>query len=106
LQRAGDTPLPMQRRKCCIAQSVIVKLVSITYLFTGYRVMEAAMAKIYAKGRLFRNAFEAVVAARSAQADRYVSSALLRFDDKTLHAHGYRREDLERQARGASPFFF
>ncbi|TAN10457.1 MAG: hypothetical protein EPN45_06530 [Rhizobiaceae bacterium] len=64
------------------------------------------MAKIYAKGRFFRNAFEAVVAARSAQADRYVSSALLRLDDETLRIRGYRREDLEYRARGASPFIF
>jgi hypothetical protein len=69
-------------------------------------LMEADMARTHAKGRFFRNAFEAVVAARSAQADRYVSSALLRFDDETLRSHGYRREDLERQAHGASPFFF
>ena len=64
------------------------------------------MARTHVKSRFFRNALDAVVAARSAQADRYVSSALLRFDDETLHSHGYRREDLERQARGASPFFF
>lgn len=67
-------------------------------------LMEADMART-ARGRFFRNAFEAVVAARSAQADRYVSSALLRFDDETLRAYGYRRHELEREAR-ASPFFF
>lgn len=64
------------------------------------------MAKIYAKRRFFRNAFEAVVAARSAQADRYVSSALLRLDDETLRGHGYRREELESRGRNAPPFFF
>jgi len=69
------------------------------------QLMEADMART-AKGRFFRNAFEIVVAARSAQADRYVNSALLRFDDEVLRAHGYRREDLESKSRGAQPFFF
>ena len=62
------------------------------------------MAKIYVKRRFFRNAFEAVIAARSAQADRYVSSALLRLDDETLRGHGYRRENWK--AGAAEAIFF
>jgi hypothetical protein len=98
----------MQERKCCIAQRVIARLVSIAYLYAdmNIRLMEAAMAGNHVKGRFFRNAFEAVVAARSAQADRTISSALLLLDDETLRSRGYRREDLERRARGASPFLF
>jgi hypothetical protein len=50
----------------------------------------------------FRNALDRLVAARQRQADRYVSGALLAFDDETLKAYGYTREDLARRA--AQPF--
>ncbi|MET0170687.1 MAG: hypothetical protein ABW191_09955 [Aliihoeflea sp.] len=51
-----------------------------------------------AKGGFFRNAMNALVEARTRQADRYVNGALLMLDDETLRAHGYKREDLAKRA--------
>ncbi len=49
----------------------------------------------------FRNAFNALIAARERQASSYVNSALLMLDDDTLKAHGYNRADLRKQPRNA-----
>lgn len=56
------------------------------------------MAHNSAKRGFFRNAVDALVAAREKQAHRYVSGALLMFDDETLKAHGYNRAELMRRA--------
>ncbi|HEU4987601.1 MAG TPA: hypothetical protein VFT89_11115 [Rhizobiaceae bacterium] len=50
-----------------------------------------------AKRGFFRNAVDALVEARQRQANRYVNSALLMLDDKTLKANGYTRADLVRR---------
>lgn len=47
----------------------------------------------------FRNALDALIDARAKQASRYVNGALLMFDDETLAAHGYKREELSKKAR-------
>jgi hypothetical protein len=58
--------------------------------------METAMAtKI--KG-FFAGAFDAMIAAREQQAQRYVNGALLMLDDATLKAHGYSRDELKKRA--------
>lgn len=46
----------------------------------------------------FRNAMDAMIEARAKQATRYVNGALLMLDDQTLAAHGYKREELRRNA--------
>ncbi len=48
---------------------------------------------------IFRSAFDSMVEARQRQVSRYVNGVLLSFDDETLKAHGYTREELRR--RGA-----
>ena len=52
----------------------------------------------------FRNALGAMMAARERQASRYVAGALLKFDDETLLANGYSREELEKRASVNYPF--
>lgn len=56
------------------------------------------MAGNSARRGFFRNAYNAIVAARSAQAERYVNRALLSLDDETLKAHGYTRDTLKRDS--------
>lgn len=56
------------------------------------------------KRGFFRNAVDALVAAREKQATRYVNGALLMLDDETLKAHGYNREELKR--RGGVGYLF
>jgi hypothetical protein len=51
-----------------------------------------------ARRGFFRNALDAMIAARERQVGRYVNSALLLLDDETLEAHGYSREALKRGA--------
>lgn len=57
-----------------------------------------------AKRGFFRNAMDALIEARTRQATRYVNSALLMLDDETLRVHGYRREDLRKQAATSYPY--
>lgn len=52
----------------------------------------------------FRNAFNALIAARERQANSYVNGALLMLDDETLKAHGYNRADLRKQPNNAHYF--
>lgn len=47
--------------------------------------------------RVFRNAFEGLMAARERQAASYVNGALLMLDDETLLRNGYDRAELQRQ---------
>jgi hypothetical protein len=42
----------------------------------------------------FRTAFDAMIAAREKQVQRYVNGALMALDDETLKAHGYTRDQL------------
>ncbi len=49
-----------------------------------------------AKRGFFRSAFDALVEARTQQADRYVNRALGRLDAETLRSHGYLREELNK----------
>ena len=50
-----------------------------------------------AGSNFMRRAFDRMIEARSAQARRYVNGYLLSLDDATLAAHGYNREELERE---------
>lgn len=56
------------------------------------------------KTGFFRNALNAVVAARARQANSYVNGALLMLDDETLEAQGYSRSELRKQPHSASYF--
>ena len=56
------------------------------------------MARTTTGRGFFRNAVDALVAAREKQATRYVNGALLMLDDETLKAHGYNREELQRRS--------
>ena len=58
------------------------------------------------KRGFFRNAVDAMMAARERQATRYVAGALLMLDDETLKASGYSRADLERRSNGAAAHLF
>lgn len=58
------------------------------------------------KRGFFRNAVDAMMAARERQATRYVAGALLLLDDDTLKARGYSRSDLERRSNGAVAHLF
>ena len=51
----------------------------------------------------FATAFDAMVAARSRQANAYVNGALLMLDDKTLAEHGYDRKQLKSRASAVFP---
>lgn len=62
------------------------------------------MAHNSVKHGFFRNAFDAMVAAREKQARAYIRGALLLMDDETLKAHGYNREELKRRAHVSYPF--
>ena len=62
------------------------------------------MAHNSGKRGFFRNAFDALVAAREKQAQRYVAGALLMLDDETLRASGYSRAELQRR-QSAAHFF-
>ncbi|MEX0956805.1 MAG: hypothetical protein WDZ83_16535 [Rhizobiaceae bacterium] len=53
-----------------------------------------------ARRGFFRTAFDAMIAAREKQVQRYVNSAILTLDDETLRANGVTREQL----RGARHF--
>lgn len=57
-----------------------------------------------AKRGFFRNAMDAMIAAREKQAQRYVTGALLMMDDETLRANGYTRTELQR--RNTMPYLF
>ena len=56
------------------------------------------------KHGFFRNAVDALMAARERQANRYVAGALLMLDDDTLKANGFSRAELERQGSAFYPF--
>ncbi|TIO09217.1 hypothetical protein [Mesorhizobium sp.] len=60
------------------------------------------MSTISARRGFFRSAMNALIESRQREASRYVSGVLLGFDDKTLKAHGYDREELKKTAR--SPY--
>lgn len=52
----------------------------------------------------FRSAFDSMVEARQRQVNRYVNGVLLSFDDETLKAHGYTRDELRRRGTGTIAF--
>jgi hypothetical protein len=56
------------------------------------------------KRGFFRNALDAMIAAREKQAQAYVNRALLGLDDKTLKTFGYDRAELARRAGPSYPF--
>lgn len=56
-----------------------------------------------AKRGFFRNAMDAMIAAREKQAQRYVNGALLMMDDETLRANGYTRAELRGKT---APYIF
>lgn len=56
------------------------------------------MAHTSVKRGFFRNAVEALMAARERQARSYVASTLLMFDDETLEANGFSRAELKHSA--------
>ena len=47
-----------------------------------------------ARRGFFRTAFDAMIAAREKQVQRYVNGAMLTLDDDALRAHGVTREQL------------
>lgn len=51
-----------------------------------------------------RRAFDRMIEARSVQARRYVNGYLLSLDDATLAAHGYNRDELEREGSSTRGF--
>jgi len=57
-----------------------------------------------AGSNFMRRAFDRMIEARSAQARRYVNGYLLSLDDATLAAHGYDRDQLEREGSSTSAF--
>lgn len=57
------------------------------------------MSTISARRGFFRSAMKAIIEARQREASRYVSGVLLGFDDETLKANGYDREELKKAAR-------
>ncbi|MER9068181.1 hypothetical protein NKH84_16710 [Mesorhizobium sp. M0902] len=59
---------------------------------------ETVMSTISRRRGFFRNAVKALIEARQREASRYVSGVLLGFDDETLKAHGYDREQLKKAA--------
>ncbi|WP_352978542.1 hypothetical protein [Mesorhizobium sp. M1378] len=85
------------------AKSAISKSVSKTYLLNVEESVllpakETMMSTISARRGFFRNAMNALIEARQREAGRYVSGVLLGFDDETLKAHGYDREQLKKAA--------
>ncbi|WP_367186041.1 hypothetical protein [Mesorhizobium escarrei] len=60
---------------------------------------ETIMSTIPARRGFFRSAVNALIEARQREASRYVSGVLLGFDDETLKAHGYDREELKKRSR-------
>lgn len=60
------------------------------------------MARKATRG-IIRSAFDAIVEARSRQAERYVNGALMMMDDQTLKSHGIERSDLAKRS-SAYPF--
>lgn len=50
------------------------------------------------------SAFDAMVNARTRQANAYVNGALLMLDDNTLKSHGYNRKDLQNKPVAYYPF--
>ena len=58
------------------------------------------------KRGFFRNAMDAMMAARERQASRYVASTLLMLDDETLKAGGFNRAELERRSNSGAPYLF
>lgn len=63
------------------------------------------MAHSKARRGFFRSAMDAIVEARTRQADRYVNSALLMLDDETLKANGYNPDELRRRGGRAGYMF-
>lgn len=57
-----------------------------------------------ASGAFVRRAFDRMIEARTLQARRYVNGYLLSLDDATLAAHGYDRNELEREGASTSAF--
>ncbi|WP_352475359.1 MULTISPECIES: hypothetical protein [unclassified Mesorhizobium] len=87
----------------CHAESAISKSVSRAYLLNVEEksccpAKETVMSTISARRGFFRNAVKALIEARQREASRYVSGVLLGFDDETLKAHGYDREQLKKAA--------
>jgi len=60
------------------------------------------MSRVNGRG-FFRNAFEALIEARTRQAQRIVNGALLSLDDETLKANGYSRSELRKS--GSATYF-
>jgi hypothetical protein len=58
------------------------------------------MAKRSSGRGFFRNALDAIVAARTAQAERYVNDAMLMLGDEELKASGLTREALRLRRGG------
>lgn len=74
-------------------------------LRTGLKTMTiATTTSTRASGGFMRRAFDRMIEARSVQARRYVNGYLLSLDDATLSAHGYDREQLEREGSATSAF--
>ena len=55
------------------------------------------MTTTSARKSFLRNFFDAYVAARERQAAHYVNGAMLRLDDATLEANGFKRSELAKR---------
>lgn len=56
------------------------------------------------KKSFLHNTLDAMINARTRQANAYVNGALLMLDDETLKAHGYNRADLQKRGSSYCPF--
>lgn len=56
------------------------------------------------KRGFLRNAFDAMIAARQREANRYVNGVLLMLDDEALKARGYDRAELNRSSKAGYYF--
>lgn len=56
-----------------------------------------------ARKSFLHSTLDAMISARTRQADAYVNGALLMLDDETLKAHGYNRADLKKRGTSYYP---
>ncbi|MFN4272749.1 MAG: hypothetical protein ACK4F5_08045 [Aliihoeflea sp.] len=63
------------------------------------------MAHSKAGRGFFRSAMDAIVEARTRQADRYVNGALMMLDDETLRSNGYNPDEIRRRGGSAGYMF-
>jgi hypothetical protein len=97
----ASTSSHMQKMHGCDAQSAVVAARRHAYVPVGggqiFPKQEFEMAQA-ARG-FFRSAVDALVEARTRQANAYVRQALRGLDEQTLKSYGYSRRELEKLGR-------